>query len=259
LAEQRFGICVAAAGAANKQTGESGMNETYNDHLSDLILAGQIARIVKRDRSEVLKALRTEPFLRRLALRRRQQRMPGVSDEEAERLAREDGEGDDDGWRLELRRRKQHEAHMDESLRAVTIAKCMVEQGRPLLSEHELTKAITDYAMLSRRANETPEAAFTRVFEGNDSTGLMFRKAVAVAKGYPIARNGESDQAGGDELDEVTGGRDGEALARLNELAERERKDGESFAAAFERVYQRERGLAKAERRHAYAKLRGAA
>jgi hypothetical protein len=165
------------------------MNETSNDHAADMMLAGQISKLIKGDRGAVLRAMRCEPFMRRLALlnRRRRQQMAetGISDEEAERQARDDAERDDDGWRLELRRtRKQHEAHMDASLRAVTIAKCMVEQGRPLLSEHELTKAITDYAMLSRGANETPEAAFSRVFSANDATGLMFRKAVAVAKGF---------------------------------------------------------------------------
>jgi hypothetical protein len=141
----------------------------------------------------------------------------------------------------------------------VTISKAMVEQGRPLLSEHALAKAIGDYAHLSRGPSETPEQSFSRVFTANDAQGLMFRKAVEIAKGYPITRDGKPAEAGGDELEDVTGNRDGDALARLNELAERERRPGESFSTAFERVYQRERGLAKAERRHAYRKLYRAA
>ena len=106
------------------------MNESYSDHQSDLMLAGQLARIIKRDRSEVLKAMRSEPFMHRLALltRRRRQR-DDLTDKEKEEIVARDHEGHDEETGYELRRtRKQHEAKMDESLRAVRIAKCMVEQ-----------------------------------------------------------------------------------------------------------------------------------
>jgi hypothetical protein len=156
----------------------------YRDHAADLILAGQIAKIIKRDRGEVLRAMRCEPGMRRLALVNRRRRQRDLTDKEKEEIVYRDHEGRDEETGYELRaQHKQHEAHMDASLRAVMIAKAMTEQGRPLLSEHELTKLITDYAMLSRSTNETPEAAFSRVFSANDATGLMFRKAVAVAKG----------------------------------------------------------------------------
>jgi hypothetical protein len=64
----------------------------------------------------------------------------------------------------------------------VTIAKCIAETGASWLTEEELTEKIFTHAQLDCRDGESPHQAFARVFAGNTPEGILFRKAVAVAK-----------------------------------------------------------------------------
>jgi hypothetical protein len=250
------------------------MNESDSDHLSDLILAGQIARIVKRDRSEVLRAMRSEPGMRRLALanRRRRQQMAEaeISDDEAERLAREDAEGDDK-VNYELRRKAFTMPDRQQVLRGlmksaggdvVSLAKWIVRDNGTDVSEAELTSLIVEHA--KRLYPGLGEAqAFAKLYESEEP----LRRAIKVCKGaaYPATpRIGQTDAVGGqDALDTV--GDDADESAALDELTrlavERVRRaEGKlTYAQAFAQVYSENAGLAKRERAHAYAKLRGAA
>jgi hypothetical protein len=89
------------------------------------------------------------------------------------------------------------------------------------ITEHELTAAITKYALLNKRDGETPAQAFARVFTAPDDEGEMLRRAVALAKGAAMIAPNSS------------------ALAELNKLAKalRQRQPGLTEAAAFAKVY----------------------
>jgi hypothetical protein len=93
----------------------------------------------------------------------------------------------------------------------VKIAKGIAETGASWLTEVQLTEKIFEYAQLDRRANESPHQAFARVFGANTPEGVLFRKAVAVAK------TGDVRPPGSDDEDAAR------AYAELQRLAERER------------------------------------
>jgi hypothetical protein len=75
---------------------------------------------------------------------------------------------------------KKGTASMDTTV--VKIAKGIAETGEAWLSEAELTEKIFNFAQHDRRVDETPEQAFARHFNASDEQGLIFRKAVQVAK-----------------------------------------------------------------------------
>ena len=93
----------------------------------------------------------------------------------------------------------------------VKIAKGIAETGASWLTEVQLTEKIFEYAQLDRRANESPHQAFARVFGANTPEGVLFRKAVAVAKTADMRPVGSDD------------GDAAKAYAKLTRLAERER------------------------------------
>ena len=64
----------------------------------------------------------------------------------------------------------------------VKIAKGIAESGKSWLTETELTEKIFDHAQLDRRDNESPHQAFARHFNASDEQGLIFRKAVQIAR-----------------------------------------------------------------------------
>jgi hypothetical protein len=59
----------------------------------------------------------------------------------------------------------------------------VIAKGETSISEHELTKLISDNC--PRNPGESTAQAFSRAFTANDETGLRLRKAVAIAKGDP--------------------------------------------------------------------------
>ena len=76
----------------------------------------------------------------------------------------------------------------------VKIAKGIAETGASWLTEVQLTEKIFEYAQLDRRANESPHQAFARVFGANTPEGVLFRKAVAVAKTGDVRPPGSDDE-----------------------------------------------------------------
>jgi hypothetical protein len=66
---------------------------------------------------------------------------------------------------------------------ALNFCKAAVAAGSTgTITEHQLSKAIGDFAMLTKRDGETREQAFARVFTSDDD-GETFRRAIALAKG----------------------------------------------------------------------------
>ena len=246
------------------------MNETYNDHAADMVLAGQIARIIKRDRGEVLKAMRREPFMRRLALanRRRRQSDEELSDEEKQRIADEDASRNDDGWRLELRQRGRKGFQMPDRQQVlrglmksaggdvVSLAKRIVADGGSDVSEAELTELITAHAK-ALYPGLSEAQAFLKVFEAEKS----LRRAIEVAKGYPFTRDGTvgGEDAGEDSEDDDDSDDVELKLKRLAEKRFEHAAGTKSYAKCFAEVYGENAQLAKRERKSAHARLRGAA
>jgi hypothetical protein len=102
-------------------------------------------------------------------------------------------------------------AAMDSTAPVLKIAKAFADSGRSFMSESELTEKIFEYAQLDRRANESPHQAFARTFGANTPEGVLFRKAVAVAKTADMRPVGSDD------------GDAAKAYAKLTRLAEQER------------------------------------
>ena len=65
---------------------------------------------------------------------------------------------------------------------AVKISKGIADSGKSWLSEHELTEKIFAFAQHDRRAGESEQQAFARHFNAGDAQGLVFRKAVQIAR-----------------------------------------------------------------------------
>jgi hypothetical protein len=100
----------------------------------------------------------------------------------------------------------------------VTIAKCVADSGRSWLTEEELTAKIFKHAQLDRRADESEHQAFARVFAANTPEGLLFRKAVAVAKTSDARPPGDDDDVAA------------RAYRELERLAEARRKRDPSLS-----------------------------
>lgn len=120
----------------------------------------------------------------------------------------------------------------------VAVAKSIVDRGHATaFTEEEFTKAVGDYAQRDRRANETREQAFSRVFTGDDDVGMVLRKACQIVKNstlMPIT----PVSVGGDAATDVDDPED--ALAQLQALAERLRASSPALskAQAFAKVFQ---------------------
>jgi hypothetical protein len=124
----------------------------------------------------------------------------------------------------------------------LTFAKAAIRFGSTgTITEHALTKAIGDYASLTKRDGETREMAFARVFAAQHDVGETFRKAVALAKAQPAS----SDDTDAD-TDTDT------AMAQLRALVDRMRAAFPELSEAqlFARVYEdpANDALAKRER-----------
>ena len=126
----------------------------------------------------------------------------------------------------------------------VSFAKSIVVS--PSLGRHvtevECTKLLTDHATkIGKR--------FVDVFTANDEDGIAIRKAhqIVVKASYPIA-TGDNPAVVGNNTAVVND--DSSALAALTRLAEKSKRPGERFAAAFARVYtdQSNRDLVARER-----------
>jgi hypothetical protein len=99
-------------------------------------------------------------------------------------LRRQRNEDDDlDRVNYELRAVK-----MDTTPIAVRIAKNAVDNGASSVTEAELTQYIQNFALRDRRDGESSEACFTRVVCDNGAQGLMFRKALQIARGPSFPR-----------------------------------------------------------------------
>jgi len=135
-----------------------------------------------------------------------------------------------------------HQAHQIEKGQAMTgfnvvkIAKSIVDDGEAPLTEHELTKMISDFAQHDRRSGETGAQAFARVFSADTDEGSLFRKAVAIAKTLPLMIT-EPVQVGGAAAQDVDDPTD--ALAHLQKLADEQRRRAPEFTKeqAFAKVY----------------------
>jgi hypothetical protein len=145
----------------------------------------------------------------------------------------------------------------------IAVAKFIVEDGAHGLGEHEFTKLVTEHA---QRAHPglSAAAAFEKLFTAQTEEGMLLRQACAACKAWPAPISIEPTMEGGsDAFPTVTrrpgssGGRKtspedglGTAYEQLTRLAEQQRRDGETAAAAFMRVYTdpANASLAEAER-----------
>jgi hypothetical protein len=148
-----------------------------------------------------------------------------------------------------ISRMKRKEQTMPDSIDAVirdhgivNVAKSIAEGGSSGgMSEHALTEAITDYA---KRLYPTVSAAsaFAKVFSGDTTEAVTFRRAIQALKNFPRAERGPA----------VAGAEPGAAYAALVAKGEALRKADPSltkemaFAKAFSDPANRE--LARAER-----------
>jgi hypothetical protein len=83
---------------------------------------------------------------------------------------------------------------------AVAVAKHVVDRGASSISEHDFVKVVAEN--VERRAGESREQAFVRVFSADDAGGLLMRKAVAIIKNMPRMRR--DDGGGTKAIDELT-------------------------------------------------------
>jgi len=145
----------------------------------------------------------------------------------------------------------------------IAVAKHVVDNGAGSLDEHAFAALVTDHA---KRANPdmSPEQAFAKVFSEQSADGMLLRQASAVCKAWPAPLSIEPTMEGGaDAFPTVTmrpGSSDGrktdpadglgDAYRQLTELAEKQRRTGETASQAFARVYSdnANRHLAEAER-----------
>jgi hypothetical protein len=130
------------------------------------------------------------------------------------------------------------------------IAKAFAEAGRAWLDEHQLTKMIEQHALLDRRAGETPEQAFSRVFCADTVEGGLFRKVVAVAKTVGLTPLEIAPiKVGGDDVDVNDPAK---ALAQLQRLADEQRRRSPDLteAQAFSRVFSDPANAALAAKAH---------
>ena len=143
---------------------------------------------------------------------------------------------------------------------AVKVAKRIVAEAVPgepieiaddrILTEADFTEIVKDYALGQRRADETPEQAFARVYSEASPDGLTIRKAMHAVKSFPNVMVTEPMQVGGAAATAVDDPED--ALAQLTKLAAEQRTKAPWMTAeqAFAHVYSASENaaLAAAER-----------
>ena len=78
----------------------------------------------------------------------------------------------------------QEESNMDKNFDIVKFAKRVVDDGVSAISEQQAFELVQKYASDHRLVNETPAAAFARVYGGGDDIALNFRKMITIAKGH---------------------------------------------------------------------------
>jgi len=145
----------------------------------------------------------------------------------------------------------------------VSVAKHIVEHGAGSLDEHAFTALVTSHA---QRAHPglSPAQAFEKLFTAQTEESKWLRLACAACKAWPAPLSIEPTMEGGaDAFPTVTrrpgssparqpGTEDGlgNAYEKLTALAEQQRRDGETAAQAFARIYSDPayKHLAEAER-----------
>ena len=135
----------------------------------------------------------------------------------------------------------------------VAVAKTISERGiNRSVDEATFTSLVSEYA---QRLYPTlrRDQAFSKLFSADTEEAATIRKAHAVVKNSPMMKSypiafGDSPAVAGDNAAVV--GDDSSALAELTRRAEKSKRPGESFAAAFARTYSdpSNRDLAAAER-----------
>jgi hypothetical protein len=83
------------------------------------------------------------------------------------------------------KRKEQRMQSYNKPADVVRVMKGIADSGSTTITEAEATAAITPYGK-SVFPDLTPDAAFAKVFEASDATGLAFRKAIAVTKGLAL-------------------------------------------------------------------------
>jgi hypothetical protein len=125
----------------------------------------------------------------------------------------------------------------------------IVKNGATSLSQDELVAAVSKVA--HERWPELTEAqAFSKIYSDSGEEGRVLRQAIDVAKAWPSPMSLTPTVVGGaDALLEVSDDAPS-AYEKLLEMAERQRRAGETASRAFERVYldPANRHLAEAER-----------
>jgi hypothetical protein len=132
----------------------------------------------------------------------------------------------------------------------IEVAKHVIDNGAGSLDEHEFTKLVTEHA---RHAypDMSPEQAFAKIFSADDESGKLLRQAHALTKSWPAPVSLEPLVSGGsDGFPTVTrrpGSSDGRktrtedglgtAYEQLTQLAESQRRAGETASQAFARIY----------------------
>jgi hypothetical protein len=120
----------------------------------------------------------------------------------------------------------------------IAIAKMVTAEGAApgSLDEHTFTKLVTEHAQRAH-PDLTPEQAFSKIFGASTDEGSLLRRAHALTKAWPAPMSIEPTFVGGtDALLQVSDPAP-DAYKKLVEMAERQRRDGETAAAAFMRVY----------------------
>ena len=135
----------------------------------------------------------------------------------------------------------------------IAIAKMITDEGVApgSLDEHEYTSLVTEYAK-RQHPGLTPEQAFSRVFSEDSPQGQLLRQAHGLTKSWPAPMSISPTMVGGSDAfpsaqrregsspprqDGTNRGGASSAYDQLVAMAERQRKDGETAAAAFMRVY----------------------
>jgi hypothetical protein len=225
--------------------------DAFDDRV-DAELASSVAALLGIDSGRALYEVRHGGLCSLgKANRARRRRLRELTEAEKERLAREDAR-DDEPLRYELRKQ------------GVSKMSTQVDDEDDDDRDDDWNDAID---ALQAKAEElrkaqphlSKEQSFAKAFESNPDLARRERRASMVRLGaaYPIRADDRTAQVGGQGALDTTGESDGGALAELVRLAEelRAKNPGMSTAQAFARIYETHAQLAKAERRHAYAKL----
>jgi len=133
----------------------------------------------------------------------------------------------------------------------VAVAKHVIDNGAGSLGEHEFTKLVTEAAQRAH-PDMSPERAFAKIFGADTQDAQLLRQAHALTKSWPAPLSLSPTMTGGSDAfpsarrregsspprqDGTNRGGESSAYDQLVAMAERQRKDGETAAAAFLRIY----------------------